>query len=45
MTLEVGQRAPDFTLTSAARETVTLSEVLKERIAVLAFYHFAFTGG
>lgn len=45
MPVAVGQQAPDFTLTSSSREQVTLSEVLKEKIAVLGFYFFAFTGG
>lgn len=43
--VQVGDQAPDFTLPSSNRDQVTLSEVLKERIAVLAFYHFAFTDG
>lgn len=45
MAVEVGQKAPDFTLTSTQREKVTLSEAVKERVIVLAFYHFAFTSG
>lgn len=45
MMVEVGQKAPDFTLINGDRQKVTLSEVLRERIAILAFYHFAFTGG
>ncbi len=45
MAAEVGQRAPDFTLPSASGEEVTLSQALREHVVVLAFYHFAFTGG
>lgn len=45
MTATVGQPAPDFTLPSTTGDRITLSEVLKERVAVLAFVHFAFTGG
>ena len=37
--LDVGDRAPDFTLTRAGgAETVTLSESLKRGPAVLSFY-------
>ncbi len=45
MPASVGQPAPDFTLPSSTGERVTLSEVLKRRIAILAFVHFAFTSG
>ncbi len=38
MTLEVGQRAPDFTLSSAGGGPVTLSELLGKRAVVLFFY-------
>jgi peroxiredoxin len=41
--LDVGMRAPDFSLASTIGDTVTLSEVLKEKNAVLAFYVLAFT--
>ena len=44
-TVGVGDPAPDFTLRSGSDSDVTLSEVLKERAAVLAFYVFDFTGG
>ena len=41
--LAVGTKAPDFTLTSAIGDKVTLSEVLKEQNAVLVFYVLAFS--
>jgi thioredoxin-dependent peroxiredoxin len=40
--LQVGDRAPDFTLPSSTGEPVTLSEVLKQGPAVLAWYLFDF---
>jgi peroxiredoxin len=42
-TLEVGDRAPDFTLAESRDDKVTLSDVLKEKNAVLAFYFLAFS--
>ncbi|MCS7050240.1 MAG: redoxin domain-containing protein [Thermomicrobium sp.] len=42
---QVGERAPDFRLPSTLGQPLALSEILSERIAVLAFFHFAFTGG
>jgi len=43
-TVEVGDHAPDFTLPrSPQRDGVTLSEVLKDRKAVLLFYVLDFT--
>jgi len=45
MPATVGERAPDFTLPSSLGGRVTLSEILKDRIVVLAFVHFAFTSG
>lgn len=42
--LDVGDRAPDFTLPRSAQEKVTLSDVLKDRRAVLIFYVLDFTG-
>ncbi len=41
--LAVGAKAPDFTLSSTIGDKVTLSEVLKEKNAVLVFYVLAFT--
>jgi thioredoxin-dependent peroxiredoxin len=40
--LQVGDRAPDFTLPSSTGEPVTLSEVLKQGPTVLAWYLFDF---
>jgi peroxiredoxin len=42
-TLRVGDRAPDFALTSHTGETWTLSAARGGHL-VLAFYPFAFTG-
>ena len=41
--LDVGAKAPDFTLASTIGEKVTLSEVIKEKNAVLVFYVLAFS--
>lgn len=41
--LDVGMKAPDFTLASTIGDTVTLSEVRKEKNAVLVFYVLAFS--
>ncbi len=41
--LAVGAKAPDFALTSTIGDKVTLSEVLKEKNAVLVFYVLAFS--
>lgn len=43
MALEIGDEAPDFTLTDHTGEAVTLSE-LRGRPVVLVFYPLAFTG-
>lgn len=42
-TLKVGDRAPDFTLTSHTGETFTLADQRGKNV-VLAFYPLAFTG-
>ncbi|GBD19921.1 hypothetical protein HRbin28_00358 [bacterium HR28] len=42
---QVGERAPDFRLPSTLGQPLALSEIVRERIAVLAFFHFAFTSG
>ncbi|WP_353655758.1 redoxin domain-containing protein [Thermomicrobium sp. CFH 73360] len=42
---QVGERAPDFRLPSTLGQPLSLSDMLRERIAVLAFFHFAFTSG
>ena len=44
MALEVGQVAPDFTLTNQYGEKVTLSDFRGEKNVVVMFYPFAFTG-
>jgi len=44
MSIEVGDKAPDFTLSSTIGDTVTLSEVVKEKPVVLTFYLLDFTG-
>jgi peroxiredoxin len=41
--LEIGENAPNFTLTANDRTSVTLSECLGQRV-ILAFYPAAFTG-
>jgi len=44
MVVEVGSKAPDFTLVNQDRENVTLSEELKKGNVVLAFFPGAFSG-
>ena len=44
MSVEVGAKAPDFTLPNQDREQVTLSEQLKSGPVVLAFFPAAFSG-
>jgi peroxiredoxin len=41
--LDVGMHASDFTLASTHGDKVTLSDVLKEKNAVLVFYVLAFS--
>lgn len=43
--LEVGDKAPDFTLPGSDGTTISLSSVLGEKNVVLAFFPKAFTGG
>jgi peroxiredoxin len=43
MSVEVGAKAPDFTLPNQDRENVTLSEKLKSGPVVLAFFPAAFS--
>ncbi len=50
MELKVGDKAPDFTTWSTSGgeklgDNVTLSNVYKDKIVVLAFFPLAFTGG
>ena len=44
-TLEVGQTAPDFTLSSTTGGPITLSQYRGQRNVVLAFYVLDWTGG
>jgi peroxiredoxin len=44
MAVDVGAKAPDFTLHNQDRENVTLSDVLKKGPVVLAFLPGAFSG-
>ncbi len=44
MSIEVGQRAPEFTLKDQAGNDVSLSSFHGDRGVVLVFYPFAFTG-
>jgi peroxiredoxin len=44
MPIDVGAKAPDFTLPNQDREPVTLSEQLKNGPVVLAFFPAAFSG-
>ena len=44
MSVEVGAKAPDFTLPNQDREPVTLSSQLKNGPVVLAFFPAAFSG-
>lgn len=44
MAVEVGQRAPDFTLNDYNKESVSLSAYRGEKNVLLVFYPFAFSG-
>ena len=44
-TLNVGDKAPDFTLPDQNGKKVKLSDYLGKKNVVLAFYVLAFTGG
>jgi len=44
-TLQVGDKAPDFTLPDTEGRPVSLSDLLKEGPVILAFYTKAFTSG
>jgi peroxiredoxin len=43
--LQVGDKAPDFTLPDQNGNKVSLSQYLGKKNVVLAFYVLAFTGG
>lgn len=51
MSLQVGDRAPDFEARAAGGvaakvgDVVRLSDILKDKSVVLAFFPLAFTGG
>ena len=42
--INVGDKAPDFSLPVTLEDKVTLSDVLKDKKVVLAFYLFDFAG-
>jgi peroxiredoxin len=42
--INVGDKAPDFSLPITLEDKMTLSEVLKNKKVVLAFYIFDFAG-
>ena len=44
MALKVGDKAPDFTLSSTTGEKISLSQYRGEKPVVLFFYIFAFGG-
>ncbi|MSY95511.1 MAG: redoxin domain-containing protein, partial [Actinobacteria bacterium] len=44
MSVEVGQAAPEFTLSNQFGEKVSLADFRGEKNVVLMFYPFAFTG-
>ncbi len=44
MSLAIGARAPDFTLTDQHGQDVTLSEHARGKAALVVFYPFAFSG-
>jgi cytochrome oxidase Cu insertion factor (SCO1/SenC/PrrC family) len=44
MALKVGDKAPDFTLSSTTGEKISLSQFRGEKPVVLFFYIFAFGG-
>ncbi len=44
MNLEIGSKAPDFSLKNQFGETVTLSDFHGKKNVILMFYPFAFTG-
>jgi len=42
--INVGDKAPDFSLPVTLQDKMTLSDVLKDKKVVLAFYLFDFAG-
>ena len=45
MSIEVGDKAPEFTLNDSHRTPVSLSQVGADKAALVVFYPFAFSGG
>ena len=45
MVVEVGDKAPDFTLKSHLGEDVTISQYIGKKNVVLSFHISSFTGG
>lgn len=45
MAAEVGQAAPDFSLSSQSGEKISLSQFKGKKNVVLSFHVFDFTGG
>lgn len=45
MSIDVGQKVPDFTVISTTREQLRLTHLVADKPAVLAFYYFAFSSG
>ena len=43
--LEVGDKAPDFTLQASDGQTYSMSQFMGEKPVVIAFFPKAFTGG
>jgi len=41
--VDVGKRAPDFNLPRTMQESVSLHDVLKDKVAVVAFYVLDFS--
>ena len=45
MALQVGDRAPDFSLPGTTAERISLADFVGKRPVVVFFYLYAFTGG
>jgi peroxiredoxin len=43
--IEIGSKAPDFTLTSHLGDEINLSDYQKKHNVVLSFHIYSFTGG
>jgi peroxiredoxin len=44
-TLQLGQRAPKFTLTSTTKDQISLSDYIGSKNVLVAFFPLAFTPG